>query len=243
MKNLELNRNQIKYIAIIAMIIDHIAMFFLSVGVTDASFSRIALYSVMRVIGRLTAPIMFYFLVEGYIHTSSKTKYAIRLWIFGLISQVPYALSHNNKLMVLDFNVIITLAVTFLMLMAYENIHNRILKILIVFALIIATFCCDWGVLGPLMAWLFYKYKDDRKMQIKAYSIIGIIQIVSAAVFLGNNGQHWYGELWQAGLFLVIPFLLSYNGRKGNNAAIHKWIFYIVYPLHLLLFWFIKYKL
>lgn len=53
-------------------------------------------------------------------------------------------------------------------------------------------------------------------MKIKAYSIIGIIQIVSAAVILGNNGQHWYGELWQAGFFLVIPFLFSYNGKKES---------------------------
>ena len=69
-----LDRNRIKYIALIAMLIDHFAMFFLSHSIAQASVSRIALYSFMRVIGRLTAPIMIYFLVEGFIHTSSRKK-------------------------------------------------------------------------------------------------------------------------------------------------------------------------
>ena len=61
MKKLSLNRDQIKYAAIIAMLIDHIAMFFLSSGIAEAPVSRIALYSAMRVIGRLTAPVMLFF--------------------------------------------------------------------------------------------------------------------------------------------------------------------------------------
>ncbi len=62
---------------------------------------------------------------------------------------------------------IITLFVTFLMLVASESISNRFLNRLVVFALIIVTFCCDWGVIGPLRAWLFYQYRDDRKAQLK----------------------------------------------------------------------------
>ena len=59
--NRTLNRNQIKYLAVLAMLIDHIAMFFLSAGLSEAAPSRIAVYSLMRVIGRLTAPIMLFF--------------------------------------------------------------------------------------------------------------------------------------------------------------------------------------
>ena len=117
-----MNRNQLKYIAIIAMIIDHIGMFLLSSGLGDAPASQVALYALLRTIGRLTGPLMLFFLTEGYVHTSSKIKYGIRLLVFGIISQIPYALSHYNSLLVADFNVIITLFMTFLMLAAEENI-------------------------------------------------------------------------------------------------------------------------
>ena len=227
MTRISLNRNQIKYIAIIAMIIDHIGMFLLSPGIDEAAWPKVALYAVMRIIGRLTGPIMLFFLVEGFIHTSSRIKYAARLLIFGLISQIPYALSHYNTLWVLDFNVIITLFVTFLLLLATEKIKNRGVKILVTIALIMITFCCDWGVIGPFMAWLFYQYRDDRKSQIKAYSIVCGILIIADALILALNGYHWYGELWQA----------------GSRTAINKWIFYIIYPLHLLVFWVIRFLL
>ena len=241
MRSKGLDRNSIKYIAIIAMLIDHIAMFMLSPGIAEAPASRVAVYALMRVIGRLTAPIMIFFLVEGFVHTSSRNRYGTRLLVFGLISQIPYALSHYNSLLVPDFNVIITLFMTLLMLEAYERIERRSLNIIVVFALMMVTFCCDWGVIGPFMAWLFYRYRGDRKMMIRSYIVICGIQVVSAAVFLAANGNHWYGELWQAGLFLVIPVLLSYNGEAGSRTRFSKWVFYAFYPLHLLVFWLIKY--
>lgn len=232
-----MNRNQLKYIAIIAMIIDHIGMFLLSSGLGDAPASQVALYALLRTIGRLTGPLMLFFLTEGYVHTSSKIKYGIRLLVFGIISQIPYALSHYNSLLVADFNVIITLFMTFLMLAAEENIKKRIIRRIVVFALIMATFCCDWGVVGPFMAWLFYMFRDNRKSQMKAYAIICAFQVICAIVFLLSKGLHWYGELWQAGMFLVIPLLLRYNGQPGSRKPVHKWIFYIIYPLHFLVFW------
>ena len=61
-----MNRNILKYIAVIAMVIDHTALTF--VGMDNP------LGLAMRVFGRLTAPIMCYFLVEGYIYTRSKKK-------------------------------------------------------------------------------------------------------------------------------------------------------------------------
>ena len=71
-----MNRNFLKYIAVAAMLCDHIALVFVGmnnpVGVA------------MRVFGRLTAPLMCYFLVEGFVHTRSKKKYGIRLFIFAI---------------------------------------------------------------------------------------------------------------------------------------------------------------
>ena len=241
-KDTGLDRVSIKYIAIAAMLIDHTAHFFLPHG-EDAPFLMSALYFIMRFIGRITGPVMIFFLVEGFIHTSSKQKYGIRLLLFGLISQIPYALSHYDKLLVLDFNVIITLAMIFLMLTASERISDHTLNTVAVFAIIMITFCCDWGVLGPFMAWIFYRCREDRRMQIRMYSVLCAVQVASSVMFLAKNGYSWYGELWQTGVFLVVPILNIYNGKRGSGSAVNKWIFYIIYPLHLLIIWLIKYKI
>ena len=64
-----LNRNQLKYLVIAAMLIDHIAWAF----VPTASL----LGQVMHIIGRLTGPTMAYMLAEGYRYTRSVKKYAM----------------------------------------------------------------------------------------------------------------------------------------------------------------------
>ena len=86
---LKLNRTQLKYIAALAMLIDHIGAFFIPVTTPIGALCRI--------IGRLTAPIMCFFLAEGYEHTRSKLKYGIRLLIFALVSQPFYAFLKNIR--------------------------------------------------------------------------------------------------------------------------------------------------
>jgi len=62
-----LNRNQLKYIVIVAMLIDHIAWGFV--------YMDSVLGQVMHFIGRLTGPTMVYFIVEGYLHTRNVKKF------------------------------------------------------------------------------------------------------------------------------------------------------------------------
>ena len=80
-----MNRNRLKYLAVLAMLLDHIAWAF----VPTAS----VLGQLMHTVGRLTAPIMLYFLAEGYVHTRSLPRYAGRLALFTLISWSPAAFS------------------------------------------------------------------------------------------------------------------------------------------------------
>ena len=96
-----LNRNELKYLVIIAMLIDHIAWAF----VPTASL----LGQIMHIIGRLTGPTMAYMLADGYYYTRSVKKYACRLGIFALLSWIPFSyfeLGHIG----LQFGVIYTLS-------------------------------------------------------------------------------------------------------------------------------------
>ena len=85
-----LNSNALKIVAIIAMTIDHLA--WLIFPSYDTSFLPV----LMHIIGRITCPIMCFFIAEGYYHTKNLKKYILRLFIFALISHVPYMLQSTN---------------------------------------------------------------------------------------------------------------------------------------------------
>ena len=229
----KMNRVQIKYIAIATMLLDHIAAFFL---IPEKHPELIALYVIMRTIGRIAGPVMLYFLSEGYSHTSSKLKYGLRLFCFGIISQIPYSLARYEKVSTESLNVIITLFMSFLMLAATDRIKNQILKGLVLFIFILLTTFSDWGIIGPLIVWLFYISRDNRKSQIKAYMVIVGIYLASTIAFIIQDSQRWYEGICQIGLVLVIPLLGTYNGASGKKTVVNKWIFYIFYPFHLLVF-------
>lgn len=224
---MKLNRNALKYIAAAAMLIDHVGMFFVPVSTP--------LGCVMRIIGRLTAPIMCMFLAEGYIYTSSKLKYGFRLFVFAVISQFAYAFSHGFSLLTADFNMIFTLFLCFLILSAYENIGNNFLKFAIIIACVTVSYFCDWGIIAPMWVLGFYHYRGNKEKQTLMFSCVSVIHVLSCVFFSVLNGYHWYGELWQLGLFLFIPFIYLYSGKNEKSTLFSKWFFYIFYPMHLVI--------
>lgn len=221
-----MNRNQLKYIAVIAMLIDHISAFFVPIT-TPAGV-------IMRIIGRLTAPIMCFFLAEGFRYTASHKKYGIRLFIFVVISQFAYAFAHGISLLTPNFNMIFTLFLSFLILLSYEKIRNNIAKTAVIFILIIASQVSDWGIIAPLWVLSFYILHNDTNYKILSFSLISLLHIVINSFPAISGGYNWYGQLWQLGVFLFIPLLLLYNGKNGRKNMFSKWFFYIFYPLHLI---------
>ena len=228
---IELNRTQIKYIAIAAMLLDHLAAFLLS---PEKYPGLIALYIIMRTVGRIAGPVMFYFLVEGYKHTSSKLKYGIRLLCFGILSQIPYSLARYGTISGSDLNVMITLYMSFMMLVIADKVQEKILKGIVVFIFMILTSFSDWGVLGPFMVWIFFIYKDDRKKQLIAYTSLCLVQLVAALFLVFAGNIKYYEAIWQVGILLDIFLIYVYNKESGRKNVINKWSFYIFYPLHFL---------
>ncbi len=222
-----LNRNHLKYIAVIAMLIDHFAHFFLG------DIWGTPIYVACRFIGRLTAPIMCYFLVEGFIHTSSKKKYFLRLLIFTLISQVAFDFVHKRSFFSLEFSMIYTLLCCFSMLWVMDYFENVFLKVLSVIPFIFIARFGDWGTTAPYWVLGFYILRKNIYLQLLPYLAVSLYKIIIQLV------EYWKKMLTPAimtsGLLLFVLIILLYNKKAGKKNAFNKWFFYIIYPAHLFL--------
>ncbi|MGN1223933.1 MAG: TraX family protein [Ruminococcus sp.] len=227
-KLLSLNRNQLKYLVIVAMLIDHIAWAF----VPTASL----LGQVMHFIGRLTGPTMAYMLVEGYCHTRSVKKYALRLGIFALISWIPFSYFEYGKIG-LQFGVIYTLFLSLLGIWLWDKGNCvKPVKILGIIGLCLLSLFGDWAIFDVLYALFLFVYRNNPKDKWTAFCIITLFGC--ADIFFARP---WWGALFQFGIFMV-PLLIQfcYNGESGSKKPVHKWFFYVFYPAHLLVLGLLK---
>ena len=101
-----LNRNQLKIIALITMLIDHIGIVF---------FSNMVAF---RVIGRISFPIFAFFIAEGLHYTRDKFKYTSRIFIFAILSQLPYTLLFQTY----QLNILFTLFISIVLIIIAEKI-------------------------------------------------------------------------------------------------------------------------
>ena len=227
-----INRNQLKYIAIFFMVIDHIGYFFIPLSNT--------LGYACRIVGRITAPIMCYFLAEGYRYTSSKKKYGIRLFIFSVISQIAYYFAISKSAKTVNLNMIFNLFFSFLVLLSYDKIKNKYIKWLCILILICACNFCDWGIIAPLYVLCFYIFRNEKHKQILSFYIVSVFMIIKNIIKCIINNNYWYIRLFDLGIFLFIPLICQYNGKSGKNNKFNKWFFYIFYPLQFFVFGLIK---
>ena len=93
-----LSGSTLKIIAIITMLIDHIGATILWMEIIYNGDQLYGLYYLCRSIGRISFPIFCFLLVEGFMHTSDVKKYAVRLGIFALVSEIPFDLALGQQL-------------------------------------------------------------------------------------------------------------------------------------------------
>lgn len=210
----------LKLIAIITMLIDHIGatMFPEHIG--------------LRIIGRIAFPIFCFLIVEGYFHTRDVKKYLIRLFIFALISEVPFDLAFNKGINFFsDTNVFFTLFFGLSALICIDNLRTKddlstgmrvlcgaLLILSIVGAFLLTTDYSSGGVVVILVFYLF------REHPIQKYIALGLVLYIV------------FGAIEFCGILSIIPIQL-YNQKKGPSL---KYAFYIFYPGHLLILWIIS---
>lgn len=230
----KLNRDIIKYAAVFAMLLNHMAHVFLQEGSLE--------YEICVAVGYFTAVTMCYFLVEGYQYTRSKKKYGQRLMLFALISQVPY----QAALGIRQLNVLFTLLFCFLILVCLEYIQDSAERSVCVCLLAAATCICDWGGLAAAFTVLFAQAYGSRRKLLYAYGLDYLLfSLVSAAEYAKTLS--WAlavprGLLEGVGILASgVVIIFFYSGKRtGTGGRFSKWFFYVFYPMHLFALWVIN---
>lgn len=227
-----LSGSTLKLIAIITMLIDHVGAGILGRLLVMDNWQNEALfqaYSVMRDIGRIAFPIFCFLLVEGFLHTSDRKKYAMRLGIFALVSEVPFDLAFNSKILEFGYqNVFFTLLLGLLTIMAFHELAEekaqwncwvRILAGILTVLLGMGAaelLRTDYGALGVLAVMVLYLLRNQR-----------ILQAVAGYLYFCS---------WEPTSLPAFILMAFYNGKRGWKL---KYFFYAFYPVHLLMIYLI----
>lgn len=241
-----LNSNVIKIIAIVAMTIDHIAWLVFP-GYNDGIIPV-----VLHIIGRLTCPIMCYFIAEGYHYTKNINKYTMRLFAFAVISHFAYIFASSSFVDWKSFipfyygdffnqtSVMWPLAWGLVMLRVVNNERIKAnIKVILVLLICVITFPSDWSCIASLCIMATGTNRGNIKKQM--LWMMFYVAIYSVVYFFALDKL--YGII-QMGVLFSIPIIMMYNGQRGHSPKINKimkWIFYIYYPLHLFIIGYIQY--
>ena len=193
------NGNQLKLIAIIAMTIDHLA-WTLAPGYSTEWWVLLC-----HLAGRLTAPIMWFFIVEGWL--------PFREGSFFNQTSVAWSLAWGLVLLRIHSN---------------EKTASW-LKFALTILICVISFPSDWSCVASMAILYMGVSRGDFKKQMVWMMVWSAVYALVYFLFL----DRLYGLL-QLGTCLTIPLLRRYNGRRGRWKGMGK-LFYVYYPLHLAL--------
>ena len=224
-----LNGDQLKLIAILAMTVDHVT------DLIYPGFPAVPAAILLHIIGRLTAPIMWFFISEGFHYTHDIKKYLLRLGGFAVISHFAYCFAFGidpvpfRSGIFNQTSVMYPLFVGALVLwLQNSGVGMREWqRTAAVFLLIWSAFPGDWSCIAVLSVVGMYRNRGNLKKQMTA--ILPWVLLYAAVSFFFVDRA--YG-LVQPFVFLVYPLLKRYNGQRGKGKGM-KWFFYLYYPAHL----------
>lgn len=216
----KLSAYQIKIIAITAMLIDHMAWAFLPLQSPSGQ--------VMHLLGRITAPLMCFFVSEGFFYTRNLKKYILRMAFFAAVSAFAFSFFETGKFYIFNFGMVYTLLLGLLSLTVWhKTMLPDTIKAIIILCLIMLSTLGDCPIMGVLWVFMFGYIRNNKKTQ-----IICFIFSTIAAYALFYMATPWYYGIYGIGMILAVPILLAYSGELGSTKN-SKWLFYIFYPLHL----------
>lgn len=212
----------LKWIAVVTMLIDHFA----AAVYWQMEGRSYDVYFVMRKIGRIAFPIYCFLLVEGFFHTRDVKKYLRNCLLFAVISEIPFDMAIFGSIVYPQGqNVYFTLCIGLGALIMLDQFRGKyegryvLLRLLIIVlsAYVGEVLDVDYHWKGVLFIIMFY-YIRDMQEWVRNLAVIGAFAYEVTAPLA------------------VIP-IHFYNGERGRQM---KYLFYAIYPLHLLVFGLIR---
>jgi hypothetical protein len=235
-----INGNDIKLLAALLMLIDHIGLMLLPQIVA------------LRDIGRIAMPLFAYMVAEGCRYTKDKIKHFALIFVLGIICQIVYYIFDGSLFINILLNFSLSILIIYSLQFAKKCLFDRelaatykVLAVLMFASLIVVAFAVNciteingktftvdygfWGCMLPVFAALLdfrglplpekFKWLDGYYLKLIPFTV-GIL----AMCITVKTVNEWYS------LIALVPLLL-YSGERGDLNL--KYFFYIFYPAHL----------
>ena len=222
-----LSGSALKLIACISMLSDHLARHcFFKLDWANAVWftvmgKPISLLLLMSKFGRFAFPLFAFLLVEGFLNTKNRKKYCLNLFVFALVSEIPFNLMHHTLSYPIQ-NVMFTLLLGFIAMCSLEYFKDKpIISFLSLVVLLVVSWNlrADYRTAGLLFILLLDGLRKEK-----------VIQCVTAPILLNMKAM----------VLLSLLLTCMYNGKRGFiKTPFLKYFFYAFYPLHMLIIYFL----
>ncbi|WP_194190954.1 TraX family protein [Clostridium chrysemydis] len=219
-----LNSFNLKVIAIVSMVLDHIYTY-----INGPTGNSIPIW--FGYLGKIAAPIFFYLIVEGFYHTRDRGKYLSRLVLFGAL------MFGVDSLLGIQNNIFLSLACSVAIMMGLEYVKkggNKSKGIIFTIIMSVVILFTEASGFGLFMTYIFYFFRDKKLILSLTYILFSLSSVI---LTLGQPNFYDQIFLYDYGWMMVfaLPLILLYNGKLGIRNKFVKWMFYIFYPLHLII--------
>ena len=226
---------QLRLLALGLMLLDHVWALFMPGG-----------YQWMTYLGRAAFPIFAFQIVEGYAHTSNFRRYALRLLLFGLVSEIPFNLMYASAAFYpIHQNVLFTLLLGLLAVRALDRARKAGGVRSWLLAAVQVLGCCllalvgftDYGITGVLTVIAFYLFREGplaKPGQVLSLLLLHMVFFKGEYIPVSLLGHVLELRTQGFALLALLPIWL-YNGRKGGGGRALQYGSYAFYPAHMLL--------
>ena len=214
----------IKMIACGSMLLDHLAKIVL-IHIPQADIPvgpfPISICGILSAVGRMAFPLFAFLLAEGFRHTGNRTRYMVTVFLFGLLSEIPYDIAfYGTPLTWTGQNVMFTFSLGLAAMHLISICSRQWLRyvVWVPLALLAQVARLDYGFIGVAFAVFCYLERSG----------------MLATVFAVSSGTV---SPWS---ILAAPLMVGYNGHRGRLSKGMKYIFYVFYPVHLAVLYLIR---
>lgn len=249
----ELTGAVLKNTAYVTMLIDHFfAVLFLNymrLNTVDGRWNpRLEpIYRAGRAVGRISFVLFTFLIVESFFYTRSRVWFLLRLFLFALLSEIPFDLALSGT--AFDWsgqNIYWTLflGVLVLTLWDYLSYYRSVLAVIgrwmVLLAGCFAAFFCstDYRFMGVLLIFAIYRTREeDKGVQFMAAGLVMLFGTWGSNMirYVGTYSADYLFRFSLREMYGLFAFLLIflYNGKKGRQFP--KAFYYGFYPVHLLI--------